>query len=109
MCPKPNATRNGLSSKSHVEDLEGIPGLFKALTDVDEDDWSTMTYPVDFDAALYGAKFDWDMAVVSREYSTTSCAHPHVIFTHPITQMAASAPSRSSTMLQPPPAATATR
>lgn len=67
MCPKPNATRNGLSSKSHVEDLEGIPGLFKALTDVEEDNWSTMTYPVDFDAALYGAKFDWEMAVVSRK------------------------------------------
>lgn len=66
MCPKPNSTRTGLSKKSHVEDLEGIPGLFKALTDVEEDNnYSTMTYPVDFDAALYGAKFEWDM-VLSR-------------------------------------------
>lgn len=66
MCPKPNSTRTGLSKKSHVEDLEGIPGLFKALTDVEDDNnYSTMTFPVDFDAALYGAKFEWDM-VLSR-------------------------------------------
>lgn len=66
MCPKPNSTRTGLSKKSHVEDLEGIPGLFKALTDVEDDNnYSTMTFPVDFDAALYGSKFEWDM-VLSR-------------------------------------------
>ena len=58
MCPKPNETRTGLSKKSHVEDLEGIPGLFKALTDAsdDEEKWSTFTFPVDFDSALYGSK-----------------------------------------------------
>lgn len=51
MCPKPTETRN-VSRQSHVEDLEGIPGLFKALTEeVDEEDkWSTFTFPVDFQA-----------------------------------------------------------
>lgn len=50
MCPKPTETRN-VSRQSHVEDLEGIPGLFKALTeedDEDEDKWTTLTFPVDF-------------------------------------------------------------
>lgn len=62
MCPKPNETRSGLSTQSHVEELEGIPGLFKALTDVadEEEKWSTFSFPVDFDAALYGAKLDRD-------------------------------------------------
>lgn len=62
MCPKPNETRNALSKKSHVEELEGIPGLFKALTDEadEEGKWSIFTFPVDFDAALYGAKMDKD-------------------------------------------------
>ena len=58
MCPKPNETRNALSKKSHVEELEGIPGLFKALTDDadDEEKWSIFSFPVDFDEALHGAK-----------------------------------------------------
>lgn len=62
MCPKPNETRNALSKKSHVEELEGIPGLFKALTDEadEEEKWTIFTFPVDFDAALYGAKMDKD-------------------------------------------------
>lgn len=51
MCPKPTETRN-VSRQSHVEDLEGIPGLFKALTededDGDDDKWSTIIFPVDF-------------------------------------------------------------
>lgn len=50
MCPKPTETRN-VSRQSHVEDLEGIPGLFKALTeedDEDDDKWTTLTFPVDF-------------------------------------------------------------
>lgn len=60
MCPKPNSTRSALSKKSHIEDLEGIPGLFKALTDVpdEEENWSIFQFPVDFDANLYGAKTD---------------------------------------------------
>lgn len=58
MCPKPNDTKNALSKKSHVEELEGIPGLFKALTEEadEEEKWTIFTFPVDFDAALYGAK-----------------------------------------------------
>lgn len=62
MCPKPNGTRNALSKKSHIEDLESIPGLFTALTDDpdEEEKWSTFTFPVDFDAALYGSKMDKD-------------------------------------------------
>lgn len=58
MCPKPNDTKNALSKKSHVEELEGIPGLFKALTEEadDEGKWTIFTFPVDFDAALYGPK-----------------------------------------------------
>lgn len=69
MCPKPNGTRNALSKKSHVEDLEAIPGLFKALTDVadEEEKWSTFSFPVDFDAALYGAKMDKDFKFYLRK------------------------------------------
>lgn len=71
MCPKPNATLNALSKKSHVEELEGIPGLFKALTDAsdDEENWSTFSFPVDFDAALYGAKLDKDFKYYLRKLS----------------------------------------
>lgn len=70
MCPKPNETRTGLSTQSHVEELEGIPGLFKALTDVadEEEKWSTFSFPVDFDAALYGAKLDRDFKFFLRKY-----------------------------------------
>lgn len=72
MCPKPNETRSGLSTQSHVEELEGIPGLFKALTDVadEEEKWSTFSFPVDFDAALYGAKLDRDFKNFLRTYLT---------------------------------------
>lgn len=55
MCPTTNSTRNGTSEKSHVEELESIPGLFKALTedisvsDNDDDEWSVFTFPVDVD------------------------------------------------------------
>lgn len=54
MCPKPTETRN-VSRQSHIEDLEGIPGLFKALTeetDEDEDKWTTFTFPIDFTTVL---------------------------------------------------------
>lgn len=63
MCPKRNETRNSHSKESHVAELEGVPGLFKALTDEsdDEEKWSVFTFPVDFDAALYGAKMDKDI------------------------------------------------
>lgn len=54
MCPKPNET---LSKQSHVEEFpEPVPELFKALTTEPEDKWSTFTFPVDYDNALYGAK-----------------------------------------------------
>lgn len=69
MCPKPNETRSGISKKSHVEDLDGIPGLFKALTDDtdEEENWSSFTFPVDFDTALYGAKLDKDFKYYLRK------------------------------------------
>lgn len=69
MCPKPNETRSGLSKKSHVEDLEGIPGLFKALTAEPDEEikWSIFSFPVDFDAALYGAKLDKDFKYYLRK------------------------------------------
>lgn len=57
MCPKPNDTQKALPKKSHVEELEGIPGLFAALTeesDEEDDKWTIVTFPVDFDAVLYG-------------------------------------------------------
>lgn len=70
MCPKPNETRNALSKKSHVEELEGIPGLFKALTDEadEEENWKVFSFPVDFDAALYGAKMGTDVKYYLSEY-----------------------------------------
>ncbi|XP_050295472.1 twisted gastrulation protein homolog 1-like isoform X2 [Anthonomus grandis grandis] len=61
MCPKPNVTNNPLSKKSHVEDLESIPGLFNALTEEDNnthshDKWKSITYPVDIDISQYANK-----------------------------------------------------
>lgn len=69
MCPKPNDTRNALSKKSHVEEIEGIPGLFRTLTEEPDIErrWSIFTFPVDFDAALYGSKFDMDTKVYLRK------------------------------------------
>jgi len=66
MCPKPNDTRNALSKKSHVEDLEGITGLFSALTEEPDGDekWRTFTFPVDFDSALYGNKLEKDIKYI---------------------------------------------
>lgn len=62
MCPKPNGSNTGLSKKSHVEDLDSVPGLFAALTadsdDIDEQ-WSTISFPVDFDTTLYGMNKDY--------------------------------------------------
>lgn len=74
MCPKPNETRNALSKKSHVEELGGIPGLFKALTDEadEEEKWTIFTFPVDFDAALYGAKLDKEF-----KYYLSESRHHH--------------------------------
>lgn len=71
MCPKPNGTRSALSKKSHVEDLEGIPGLFKALTDVadEEEKWSTFQFPIDIDASLWGNKHDWKLLL--RKFSNS--------------------------------------
>lgn len=69
MCPKPNDTRNAISKKSHVEELEGIPGLFSALTEEAdiEDKWSIFSFPVDFDSALYGNKVDKEIKFVMRK------------------------------------------
>lgn len=69
MCPKPNETRNALSKKSHVEDLEGVPGLFKALTedsDDDDDKWTIFSFPVDF-AAFYGGKGEKEYKYILRK------------------------------------------
>lgn len=56
MCPKPNETTNELSKQSHVEELEGFPNLFNVLTAEEdpEERWRIFTFPIDFDAALYG-------------------------------------------------------
>lgn len=76
LCPTENTTVDLLSKKSHVEDLEGIPGLFSALTDIDEDSWTTTTFPVVFDSHLFGgganvADFDLD-DLNSNEYHITN-------------------------------------
>lgn len=70
MCPKPNETRNALSKKSHVEDLEGVPGLFKALTedaDDEDDKWTIFSFPIDFDAVIHGGKGDKEYKYILRE------------------------------------------
>lgn len=70
MCPKSSDTRN-VSRQSHVGDLEGIPGLFQALTegsDEDEDKWSTFTFPVDFEAVLLGPKGEKEYKYILRKY-----------------------------------------
>lgn len=70
MCPKPTETRN-VSRQSHVEDLEGIPGLFKALTeeeDEDEDKWKTFTFPVDFQTVLVSPKGDKPFKYILRMF-----------------------------------------
>lgn len=60
MCPKPNETKNELSRRSHIEDLDGVPGLYNALvTDPEANDptgFRVFTFPVDFDNVLYGNK-----------------------------------------------------
>ncbi|XP_055587105.1 protein twisted gastrulation [Uranotaenia lowii] len=63
MCPKPNETSNELSKQSHVENLEGFPTLFNVLTAEDDPDerWKVFTFPLDFDAALYGTGVDGGM------------------------------------------------
>lgn len=72
MCPKPTETRN-VSRQSHIEDLEGIPGLFKALTeesDEDEDKWTTFTFPVDFQTVLVSPKGDKPFKYILRKLMT---------------------------------------
>lgn len=53
MCKKTTASKV-LSDKSHVEDLEGVPGLFEALTagnnEDDVDKWTIFTFPMEFEA-----------------------------------------------------------
>lgn len=69
MCPKPTETRN-VSRQSHVEDLDGIPGLFKALTeevDEEEDKWSVITFPVDFQTVLVSPKGEKPFKYILRK------------------------------------------
>lgn len=72
MCPKPNDTKNELSRKSHVEDLEGVPGLFNALTESGDGtefvNFRIFSFPLDFDSALYGNKLDKPTKFIMREY-----------------------------------------
>lgn len=58
LCPtKPTqSTKSPLSKHSHYEEIEGIPGLFNALLEDEDDKWSVFTFPVDYDSSLYGAK-----------------------------------------------------
>lgn len=75
MCPKPTETRN-VSRQSHIEDLEGIPGLFKALTeesDEDEDKWTTFTFPVDFQTVLVSPKGDKPFKYILRKFIENRC------------------------------------
>lgn len=58
LCPKkPIANpKSPLSKQSHYEEIEGIPGLFNALLEDEDDKWSVFTFPVDYDSSLYGTK-----------------------------------------------------
>lgn len=49
MCPKRNVTKGVLSKKSHIEDLEKRPIVFKAITSTASvsDTWTALTFPVD--------------------------------------------------------------
>lgn len=71
MCPKPNDTKNELSKKSHVEDLEGVPGLFNALTEGGDGtefvNFRIFSFPVDFDSALFGNKFEGKVKFILRK------------------------------------------
>ncbi|XP_026763510.1 protein twisted gastrulation-like [Galleria mellonella] len=56
MCPKPNDTHTELSKSSYVEELvDGVPGLFSALTSEADprERWLSITYPVDFDLSKF--------------------------------------------------------
>lgn len=66
MCPKPNETSNELSKQSHVEELEGFPNLFNVLTSEEdpEERWRIFTFPIDFDAALYGPNAESGMKYI---------------------------------------------
>uniref|UniRef100_A0A2M4BXH8 Protein twisted gastrulation n=2 Tax=Anopheles marajoara TaxID=58244 RepID=A0A2M4BXH8_9DIPT len=69
MCPKPNETSNELSKQSHIEDLEGFPGLYDAIT-LEQDAqgrWKVFSFPIDIDAALYGPKGDTKYLVHSTD------------------------------------------
>lgn len=67
MCPKPNDTKT--PKKSHLDEFEGIPGLFDALAgEADEDKWTTFTFPVDFDSLLTGSKVEKDIKYYLRKY-----------------------------------------
>lgn len=70
LCPKPNETQNELSKQSYTDELEGIPEYFTTIagggTDVTHE-WQTFTFPVDYDASLYGDKLDRDIKYVMRE------------------------------------------
>lgn len=52
MCPLENTTIPKFSTKSHVENLEGVPGLFSALTGMNDDGWKSFTFPVVLDGVF---------------------------------------------------------
>ncbi|XP_063705585.1 protein twisted gastrulation-like [Culicoides brevitarsis] len=67
LCPKPNETQNELSKQSYTDELEGIPEYFTTIagggTDITSE-WQTFTFPVDYDASLYGDKLDTNIKYV---------------------------------------------
>ncbi|XP_035795842.1 protein twisted gastrulation-like [Anopheles albimanus] len=69
MCPKPNETSNELSKQSHIEDLEGFPGLYDVITSEQDAQgrWKVFSFPIDIDAALYGPKGDTKYLVHSTD------------------------------------------
>ncbi|XP_068153370.1 protein twisted gastrulation-like [Drosophila tropicalis] len=46
MCPKLKNAPMSLSSRSEIKNLEGLPELFDTLTAEDDDQWSTIRFPM---------------------------------------------------------------
>lgn len=69
LCPKPNETHIYSPKEFVVEDFEGLPNLFNAITSDSQDmDWRTFKFPIDFDAVLGGAKLE-NKFYLSKLYS----------------------------------------
>lgn len=67
MCPKQNETVRS-NTTSLVEDMDGIPGLFSALT-IEPDDklrWVAYTYPVDYAEASFKDKIPISFSVIDQ-------------------------------------------